>query len=94
MTKRTREEAILRTYPTPGAYGRDPDSKLPKAKTARYANPRAEGAALPACSASWKDAPEYIPEQRTPLRPGSEDFLKLPSRTNDERYYPLTKERK
>jgi len=96
MTKRTREEEVLRQFPTPGLYSSNTSPKVSRAKVkpAKYALPKHPDAALPACSATWKEAPDYVPQRVSPLRPGAEDFLQHPSRVNDERYYPLAKERK
>ena len=90
---RSREEAILRTYPTPGTLGTDvsPVKTRAKGKPARYSTPKKPGMALPACSATWKNT-FYKPERASPLRPGSEDFLACPSRTGDKYRYPLTGE--
>lgn len=53
-----------------------------------YANPKKAGAALPACSVNWKGT-TYVPKRTLPLRPGSEDFLRCPSRIGEQYFYPL-----
>lgn len=91
MTKPlTKAQQVLKTFPTPGTNATD---KMPPNK-AKRATPfvkrvRAVNEALPKTSADWRDS-DYEPTRRSPLRPGSQDALAYPSRTNDSYFYPLT----
>lgn len=97
MTKplnRTREEAVLRVFPTPGTIGTDVGPVRKRRALvnppATYALPKVKDAAGPAERSDWKGT-TYVPARVSPLRPGSEDFLLCPSRIGDEYFYPLGK---
>lgn len=94
MTKPlTKTEKVLKMHPSPGS---NPPNKMPPNKAKRTApfvkRQRAVNEALPKTSNGWKDT-HYVPTRQTPLRPGSEDALACPSRTNNSYFYPLTKTR-